>query len=70
MFIPKEENLTFKLSHKCLGKGKSMYTFSAQRRRISAFRSPRLLALPTEAWRGAEIRRHSVENVYINLPRP
>jgi hypothetical protein len=26
------------------------------------------LALPTEAWRGAEIRTRSVENVYANLP--
>ncbi len=33
------------------GQGKSTYTFSAQRQRISAFR---LLALTTEAWRGAE----------------
>jgi hypothetical protein len=33
------------------GQGKSTYTFSSQRQRISAFR---LLALTTEAWRGAE----------------
>jgi hypothetical protein len=49
------------------GQGKSTYTFSAQRRRISAFR---LLALTTEAWQGAEIRRRSAENVYIDLPEP
>ncbi len=34
------------------------------------FPLPHLLALPTEAWRGAEIRRHLAENVYINLPGP
>jgi hypothetical protein len=34
------------------------------------FPLPRLLALPTEAWRGAEIRRRSVENSYVNLPGP
>jgi hypothetical protein len=34
-----------------VGQGKSTYMFSAQHRRISAFR---LLALTTEAWRGAE----------------
>jgi hypothetical protein len=34
-----------------MGQGKSMYTFSAQRRRISTVC---LLALTTEAWRGAE----------------
>jgi hypothetical protein len=34
-----------------MGQGKSMYTFSAQRQWISAFR---LLALTIEAWRGAE----------------
>ncbi len=28
------------------------------------------MALPTEAWRGAEIRRRSTENSYVNLPRP
>jgi hypothetical protein len=49
------------------GQGKSTYTFSAQRWRISAFR---LLALTTEAWRGAEIRRRSAENVYVDLPEP
>ena len=31
---------------------------------------PRLLALPTEAWWGAESRRRSAENVYVDLPRP
>jgi hypothetical protein len=44
-----------------------MYTFSAQCRQISAFR---LLALTTEAWRGAEIRRRLAENVYVDLPGP
>ncbi len=34
------------------------------------FPLPRLLALPTEAWRGAEIHRRSAENGYINLPGP
>jgi hypothetical protein len=34
------------------------------------FPLPRLLALPTEAWRGAEIRRCSAENSYVNLPGP
>ncbi len=34
------------------------------------FPLPRLLALPTEAWRGAEICICSVENVYIILPGP
>ena len=34
------------------------------------FPLPRLLALPTEAWRGAEIRRHLAENGYVNLPGP
>ncbi len=36
------------------------------------FRSPlpRQVALLTEAWRGAEIRRCSTENGYIYLPRP
>jgi hypothetical protein len=27
------------------------------------------VALPTEAWRGAEIRRLSAENSYVDLPR-
>jgi hypothetical protein len=44
------------------GQGKSMYMFSAQRQQISTFR---LLALTTEAWRGAEIRRHLAENEYV-----
>jgi hypothetical protein len=39
--------------------------FSAQRQQISAFR---LLASTTEAWQGAEIRRRSAENVYVDLP--
>jgi hypothetical protein len=34
------------------------------------FPLPRLLALPTEAWRGAEICRCSGENSYVNLPGP
>jgi hypothetical protein len=34
------------------------------------FLLPRLLALPTEAWRGAEIRRLSAENVFVDLPGP
>ncbi len=34
------------------------------------FLLPRLLALSTEAWRGAESRRRSVEKVYIDLPGP
>jgi hypothetical protein len=34
------------------------------------FPLPRLLALPTEAWRGAEICGHSAENGYVNLPGP
>ena len=34
------------------------------------FPLPHLLALPTEAWRGAEICRRSVENGYVNLPGP
>jgi hypothetical protein len=34
------------------------------------FPLPRLLALPTEAWRGVEIRRHPAENGYVNLPGP
>jgi hypothetical protein len=34
------------------------------------FLLPRLLALPTEAWRGAEIRRRLAENGYINLAGP
>ncbi len=47
--------------------GKSTYTFFAQRLWISAFH---LLALTTEAWRGAEICRRSVENVYVDLSGP
>ncbi len=31
---------------------------------------PCLLALPTEAWRGAEIRIRSVENIDVILPGP
>ncbi len=31
---------------------------------------PRLVALPTEAWRGAENCRCSAENSYVNLPGP
>ena len=31
---------------------------------------PRQVALPTEAWRGAEICRHLAENVYVDLPGP
>jgi hypothetical protein len=50
-----------------MGQGKSTYTFSAQRRQISAFC---LLALTTEAWQGVEIRRRSAENVYVDLPGP
>jgi hypothetical protein len=36
------------------------------------FRSPlpHQVALPTEAWQGAEIRRRSVEKGYVDLPRP
>jgi hypothetical protein len=49
------------------GKGKLTLLFSAQHRQISA---PCQLALPAEAWRGAEIRRRSVENGYVDLPRP
>ncbi len=47
--------------------GKSTYTFSARGWQISAFR---LLALTTEAWRGAEIRRRSAEKVYVVLSGP
>ncbi len=28
------------------------------------------MALPTEAWRGAEIRKCSAENGYVDLPGP
>ncbi len=28
------------------------------------------MALPTEAWRGAEIRRRLAENIYVDLPGP
>ncbi len=31
---------------------------------------PRQVALPTEAWQGAEICRRSAEKGYINLPGP
>jgi hypothetical protein len=31
---------------------------------------PHMLALPTEAWRGAESRRRSAENVYVDLHGP
>ncbi len=34
------------------------------------FPLPHLLALPTEAWLGAEIHRHLAENIYVNLPGP
>jgi hypothetical protein len=34
------------------------------------FPLPRQVALPTEAWRGAERRRRSAENVNIDLPGP
>jgi hypothetical protein len=34
------------------------------------FPLPRLLALPTEAWRGAEICICLVKNVYVILPGP
>jgi hypothetical protein len=34
------------------------------------FPLPHLLAVPTEAWQGAEIHRCSAENGYVNLPRP
>ncbi len=34
------------------------------------FLLPHLLALPTEAWRGVEIRRRLAENGYFNLPGP
>jgi len=44
-----------------------MLPFSAECLRISA---PRQVALPTEAWWGAEICGHSVENGYVNLPGP
>jgi hypothetical protein len=50
-----------------MGKGKLTLPFSAKRLRISA---PRQVALPTEAWREAEIRRRSAENGHIDLPRP
>jgi hypothetical protein len=50
------------------GQGKSTYMFSAERLPLSA--PPCLLALPTEAWRGAESGRRSAENVYVNLPGP
>ncbi len=69
MFVPVR---TFQPSLKILGKerskckGKLMCLFSAQRRRISA---PRLLDLPTEAWRGAETCIRSAENHYVDLPR-
>jgi hypothetical protein len=57
-----------------LGKGKLTGPFSAQSWQISAPRlisaPPRLLALPTEAWRGAEICIHSAENSYVDLPGP
>jgi hypothetical protein len=55
-----------------MGQGKSTYMFSAERLQISAFHSPPpcMLALPTEAWRGAESGRRLAENVYIDLPGP
>ncbi len=34
------------------------------------FPLPRLLALPTEAWRGVEIRIRLAENAYVILPGP
>jgi hypothetical protein len=37
---------------------------------VFRFLLPHLLALPTEAWRGAESRRRSAENVYIDLHGP
>ncbi len=53
------------------GQGKSMYTFSAKRLPLSAPPpTPCLLALATEAWRGAESGRRLAENVYVNLPGP
>jgi hypothetical protein len=53
-----------------LGQGKSMYMFSAERLLLSAFCSPLLLALPTEAWQGAESGRRSAENVHVDLSGP
>jgi hypothetical protein len=56
------------------GKGKLMWQFSTQRLQISTpcliSVPPRLLALPTEAWLGAEIHICLAENGYIDLPRP
>jgi len=34
------------------------------------FPLPRLLALPTDAWRETEICRRWAENSYVNLPGP
>ncbi len=49
-------------------------TDTAQCQRISAPRlisaPPCLLALPTEAWQGAEIRICLAENGYVDLPGP
>jgi len=47
-----------------------MLLFSTERLQISALRSPCQVALPTEAWQGAEILRCSAENGYVNLPVP
>ncbi len=46
------------------------FPLSAFRFLLSAFRSPRLLALPTEAWQGVKSGRRSAENIYIDLPGP
>ncbi len=34
------------------------------------FPLPRQVALPTEAWPGAESGRRSAENIYVDLPGP
>ncbi len=62
-FMPIIEDLCYTMR----GKGKLTWLFSAQCWQIFA---PRLLALPTEAWQGAEICICSVENGYVDFPGP
>ncbi len=52
-----------------MGKGKLTLPFSAENLLISA-PAPCQVALPTEAWWGAEILRRSAENGYMDLPGP
>ncbi len=42
--------------------------FSAERLRISTSAQPIYAFVGRATWRGAEIRRHWVENVYVDLP--